>query len=96
MKNGKEESANDALLQIRHLQLIQSSYKTVFRKNPSIIIYEKGTSKIILRIGIQIKKKNNVSSCQLQIQINGKTPTQLTLIYYRISKRSLEEKGLSS
>lgn len=40
-------------------------------------------------------KKNNVSSCQLQIQINGKTPTQLTLIYYRISKRSLEEKGLS-
>lgn len=57
MKNGKEESANDALLQIRHLQLIQSSYKTVFRKNPSIIIYEKGTSKIILRIGIQIKKK---------------------------------------
>lgn len=40
-------------------------------------------------------KKNNVSSCQLRIQINGKTPTQLTLIYYRISKRSLEEKGLS-
>lgn len=95
MKNGKEESANDAMLQIRHLQLIQSSYITVFRKNPSIIIYEKGTSKIILRIGIQIKK-NNVSSCQLQIQIIGKTPTQLTLIDYRISKRSLEEKGLSS
>lgn len=94
MKNGKEESANDAMLQIRHLQLIQSSYVTVFWKNPSIIIYEKGTSKIILRIGIQ-KKNNNVSSCQLQIQINGKTPTQLTLIYYRISKRSLEEKGLS-
>lgn len=94
MKNGKEESANDVMLQIRHLQLIQSSYKTVFRKNPSIIIYEKGTSKIVLRIGIQIKK-NNVSSCQLQIQINGKTPTQLTLIYYRISKRNLEEKGLS-
>lgn len=47
-----------------------------------------------LRIGIQIKK-NNVSSCQLQIQINGKPPTQLTLIDYRISKRSLEEKGLS-
>lgn len=42
------------------------------------------------------KKKTNVSSCQLRIQINGKTPTQLTLIYYRISKRSLEEKGLSS
>lgn len=45
MKNGKEESANDAMLQIRHLQLIQSSYITVFWKNPSIIIYEKGTSK---------------------------------------------------
>lgn len=41
------------------------------------------------------KKNNNVSSCQLQIQINGKTPNQLTLIDYRISKRSLEEKGLS-
>lgn len=41
------------------------------------------------------KQNNNVSSCQLQIQINGKTPTQLTLIDYRISKRSLEEKGLS-
>lgn len=45
MKNWKEESANDAMLQIRHLQLIQSSYITVFRNNPAIIIYGKGTLK---------------------------------------------------
>lgn len=30
-----------------------------------------------------------------KFKLSEKTPTQLTLIDYRISKRSLEEKGLS-
>lgn len=41
------------------------------------------------------KKKTMYRAVNFEFKLTEKTPTQLTLIYYRISKRSLEEKGLS-